>query len=339
VSRSGVVTGGTWCCDHNKLVPYWPAEDGLVPIISEARRGGGPGCNMAVDLKKLDPDLFVETIGVVGDDDDGRILVAEADAYGIERSQLAVTSDVSTNYTDAYASKASGRRIHIYFEGTNAVLSPDHFDFGRTRARILHLGLPGIHRLMDAPSDGDASGWVTVLRKAREAGLETNMELASVGREKLAELVRPCLPHLDLLVVNDFEIGAIAETTTVVEGRTNVESCVEAAKTVMARGGLRLVAVHFPGGAIVLDRQGGVPRMKPSVDVPAEAVIGANGAGDAFAAGILYGLHENWPLDDAIALAHATAAASLRSMGTTDAVVDWRQCLQLANRWGWRNKL
>ncbi len=336
--RAGVVTGGTWCCDHNKLVAFWPSEDGLVEIISEERHGGGPGCNMAIDLKKLDPDFFTETIGLVGNDDDGRILLAEADAHGIERSQLVVTSAASTNYTDAYTSKATGRRTHIYNQGTNALLTPNHFDFDRTRGRILHVGLPGIHRLMDAPWNDDANGWVTVLRRARAAGLETNMELASVAAEKLAEVVRPCLAHLDMLIVNDFEIGAIAGNATAAEGRADLERCVEAAKAVMEWGSLRLLAVHFPTGAVVVDREGSV-RMRPSVNVPSEAVIGANGAGDAFAAGVIYGLHENWSLDDAITLGHAAAAASLRGMGTTDAVENWKQCLLLANRWGWRTDI
>ena len=33
-----------------------------------------------------------------------------------------------------------------------------------------------------------------------------------------------------------------------------------------------------------------------SVAVPQSAIVGANGAGDAFAAGMLYGLHEQWPI-------------------------------------------
>ena len=41
-------------------------------------------------------------------------------------------------------------------------------------------------------------------------------------------------------------------------------------------------------------------------------------------------------LDDALALAHASAAASLRSLSTTGAVEPWRKCLELANEWGWR---
>jgi sugar/nucleoside kinase (ribokinase family) len=128
-----------------------------------------------------------------------------------------------------------------------------------------------------------------VLRRARAAGLETNLELASVDPARLAGLVRPCLPHLDLLVVNDVEIGAIAGEATSRDGSTDVEACVRAASMVMAEGAMRLVVVHFPTGAVALAR-GGEPVRRPSVQVPREAIAGANGAGDAFAAGLLYGL-------------------------------------------------
>jgi hypothetical protein len=77
---------------------------------------------------------------------------------------------------------------------------------------MLHLGLPGIHKRMDGPWGDDANGWITVLRKAHAAGLETNLELCSIPVERLRGLARPCLPHLDLLIVNDFEIGAITGT-------------------------------------------------------------------------------------------------------------------------------
>lgn len=88
-AQKGVVTAGTWCCDLNKLVDHWPSEDGLATIIAEEWHGGGSACNMAVALKKLDPDYLIETIGIIGDDADGRLLVAEADSHGIERSPLA----------------------------------------------------------------------------------------------------------------------------------------------------------------------------------------------------------------------------------------------------------
>ena len=101
---------------------------------------------------------------------------------------------------------------------------------------------------------------------------------------------------------------------------------------------VRLVAVHFPRGAIVVTRDDTV-LTRPSVNVPPSEIKGANGAGDAFAAGLLYGLHEDWALADALALAHATAAASLRRISTSGAVETWRQCLALAEAWGWRGAL
>ncbi len=72
---------------------------------------------------------------------------------------------------------------------------------------------------MDAAWQSEANGWVAVLKKARAAGLMTNLELVSIEPPRVAALARPCLPHLDLLVVNDHEIGAVAgEKTVTAEG-------------------------------------------------------------------------------------------------------------------------
>jgi sugar/nucleoside kinase (ribokinase family) len=85
-------------------------------------------------------------------------------------------------------------------------------------------------------------------------------------------------------------------------------------------------------------RAGTVTR-QTSVNVPQSAIKGSNGAGDAFAAGMLFGIHEGWPLAECLRLAGATAAASLRSVTTNGAVENWRACLQLAETWGWREAL
>ncbi len=338
MTRRGILTGGTWCVDYNKLLDLWPAENGRADILSTETSGGGSACNLAINMRKLDPQLPVATIGLVGNDAGGRFLFAEADAYGIDRTQLAATADTQTDFTDAFTSQTTGRRTHISYFGTSHLLTPDHFDFSRSEHRFFHLGLPGIHRRMDTPWNGEASGWVATLKKARAAGLATNMELASIELERLAALVRPCLAHLDLLIVNDHEIGGIAGLDTVRDGKTDVAACMAAAAAALKFGVGRLVAVHFPGGAVVAGHDGGTLEM-PSVKVPAAAVAGANGAGDAFAAGFLYGLHENWSLDDTLRLAHATAAASLRRITTYGGVESWSNCLALAKQLGWREAL
>ncbi len=183
--RRGFLTGGTWCADHNKLVETWPAEDVVVEILSSSVDGGGSGCNFAVDMRRLDPEMPVATIGVVGDDADGAVLVGTADAAGIERSGLRILPGVRTNFTDAYSIRSTGRRVHLFQSGSSDHLSPDLFDFSTRNARWFHLGLPGIHRQMDVPWQGEPNGWVAVLKAARAAGLRTNMELVQIAPERL----------------------------------------------------------------------------------------------------------------------------------------------------------
>ncbi len=333
--RRGFITGGTWCVDNNRMVTHWPDEDGIAEFIEEERHGGGSGCNFALNIKRLDSTMPVETIAIVGDDESGRFLRSLADGAGIGCEQMHVTADASTQWTDAFISRASGRRTHIFNAGAAVVLTPDHFDFSSTIARYLHLGLPGVHKQMDAPWHSDVNGWVTVLKRARASGLKTNIELASIEPEQLAKLVRPCLAHLDLIIVNDGEIGALSGIDTLPGGMTDIAACQRAARHVLENGAMDLVVVHCPVIAIAVTRDGKV-FAKPSTQIPRELVAGANGAGDAFAAGMLYGVHEGWSVDDALTLAHASAAASLRSLSTTGAVEPWRKCLELANEWGWR---
>ena len=70
--------------------------------------------------------------------------------------------------------------------------------------------------------------------------------------------------------------------------------------------------------------------------MPEGAIKGVNGAGDAFAAGFLYGLHEGWDYRRRLELAHAAAAACIRALGTYDGLMTARDCLALAANWGWR---
>jgi sugar/nucleoside kinase (ribokinase family) len=336
--RRGILTGGTWCVDRNFLVDQWPVENGRADILDLVTNGGGSGCNLAIDVRKLDPDMPVATICLVGDDADGHFLKDEAEENGVDTAGFMMTAEAMTDYTHAYASKATGRRTHISYFGTSHLLTPDHFDFSGSTHRYLHLGLPGVHRVMDAAWGGEANGWVATLKKARAAGMKTNIELASIPGERLAALVRPCLPHLDLVIVNDSEIAGIAGIP--VEGAvgTDPDTCIKAARIVLGMSAADLVVAHFPKGGVAVARDGTVVT-RPSVNVPPSAAVGANGAGDAFAAGFLYGVHEGWSVERCLVMAHATAAASLRNISTTAAVVPVAECLRLADQWGWRASL
>jgi sugar/nucleoside kinase (ribokinase family) len=335
--RRGVLTAGTWCVDLNKSIPLWPPEDTMTTISVVDRQGGGSGCNMAIDLKRLDPALPVETMGLIGDDGEGRFLLAECDRYGVERSGLKVAPGGATPFSDCFNSLGSGRRTHFYGPGVAAQMSPDDFDFSRSQTRLLHLGLPGAHATMDAPWGEDTTGWATALRRARAAGLKTNLEMVSTGRGEVARFGRSCLPHLDLLIVNDYEIGCVADLETREDGRASAPLVARALTRALEMGPLELAVAHFPEGAIAATRSGEIVAVG-SVAMPAEAIAGVNGAGDAFAAGVVYGWHEGWPLEEALRLGHASAAASMREVSTTQGVARVAEALALAERHGFRPK-
>lgn len=337
-TRSGYITGGTWCVDHNMVLPRWPEEETATRILSASAQGGGAGCNFAVDIRRLAPEIPVSTVGLCGEDPDGRLLRGVASDHGIDCAQFHVDPQLRTHRTMAFTSAENGKRTHIFEADSSDHLSPDHFDFAGVTARMLHLGLPGTHALLDAPWQGDPSGWVTVLKKARAAGLRTNMEVMSIPRDDLRRIILPCLPHLDYLVVNDYEIGAFADMQTVREGTTSVPGVLAALHRVMELGSMEIAVAHFPGGALALERDGTV-QSHPSTHVPQTEVKGTNGAGDAFAAGFFCGHHRGVPLRDCLAYAHAAAAASLRSVDTYGAVESIEACLALAERNGWREPL
>ena len=174
-----------------------------------------------------------------------------------------------------------------------------------------------------------------MLARAQAAGMVTNLELVTIAPDRIRALVRPCLPHLSMLIVNDYEIGALADRVTVQNGVTDRAACIAAAEDVLAMGAMQVVVVHYVTGATLVARDG-TRMFKPSVKVPEGALQGVNGAGDAFAAGFLYGVHEGWSHDACLTLAHATAAACIRVPGTYDGVMSAADCLDLAAEWGWR---
>lgn len=327
--RRGFVCAGCWTLDRIKLIDQWPAEEELARIVATDRQGGGSAHNVAIDMRKLDPAMPVEAIGLTGCDADGDFLQQRASAAGVDTRQLHRTADAATSYTDVMSVNGTGKRTFFHHAGANDLLCPDHFNYEQTRARYLHLGLLGVHKTLDNAWHSEANGWVSVLKKARQAGLQTNIELVSIDAERNRRLCLPCLHYLDTLIVNDHEIGSLANIDTLDAGSTRVDRCIEAASRVLQLGAMRLVAVHYPQGAVCVTRDGDT-FLSNALSVDPKTIGSSVGAGDAFSAGMLYALHEDWPLDRALSLAHAVAAASLRSATTVGSVEDVQSCLQLA---------
>ncbi len=328
-TRRGFVCAGCWTLDRIKVIDAWPAEEELARITATDRQGGGSAHNVAIDIRRLDDTMPVEAIGLLGADADGDFLYQTSTEAGVDSHQLHRTAEAETSYTDVMTVGHSGKRTFFHHAGANDLLNPDHFEFASTRAKVLHLGLLGVHHLLDEPWRNEPSGWVAVLKAAQAAGLQTNIEMVSIEPARNRHLCLPCLPYLDTLIVNDHEIGALANIHTIENGETLPERCKEAAHKIIGEGAMQLVVAHYPGGALCVTRDG-QSYHADALKIDPDTIKSTVGAGDAFAAGMLYALHENWAIDKAMSLAHAAAATSLRSHTTVGSVETVDQCLALA---------
>ncbi len=336
MQRSGILSGLAWCIDNNMSIATWPPEETVAIVLSEDPQGGCPGHNMAMALTKLGAPFPISAFGLVGDDAHGQQLHKICDDNGIDRSLLEMRKGLSTSNVMAMTAKDTGKRTFFSIAGAHAAQTPDDFDFTRSKARYVHMGLPGFHEKLDAPWKSDANGWVTILKKARAAGLKSNLEMASFDPNLLRSIVTPMLPLLDSLIINDFEAAAITGKPTIENGETNIGACRSVLEDIIqAHRNLDFAVIHFPLGAIAMTRKGKV-YAQASVNMPRAVIVGSNGAGDAFAAGILFGEHEGWLMQKSLKLAHASAASSLRASSTTAAIAPWQECLDLAETWGWR---
>jgi sugar/nucleoside kinase (ribokinase family) len=108
-----------------------------------------------------------------------------------------------------------------------------------------------------------------------------------------------------------------------------------AARALLQHGVREWALIHFPEGVCAASTTGELC-WQGAVQLPAPEIVGTAGAGDALAAGVLYGLHEGWPMARCLELGVGAAAASLRDGTCSNAVLPAAECLALGRRHGYR---
>jgi sugar/nucleoside kinase (ribokinase family) len=337
-SRAGVLCVGTIVADVGKVIDAYPDRDHLATIEEVSLSTGGAALNLAVDLRLLGATFPIGLLGAVGDDPHGAFILSECARLAVDASRVPRLAGVATSFTDAMVERIGGRRTFFHHLGANARFVAAPADIGASRARILHIGAPGLHPLMDAPLPDGGNGWSTLLARAQAAGMRTNMELASIEPGRLVRVAGPCLPALDSIVVNELEAGAltgIEAPAPDVDGPVDWPAMEAMALGLIDRGVSTLAVVHFPAGSAAAAAGRRVWR-QGSVNVARDQVRSTTGAGDAFAAGVMLGMHEGWPVERCLRLGVASAAACVRGPSTSDGIGHADDCLAAADRAGYR---
>jgi sugar/nucleoside kinase (ribokinase family) len=232
-----------------------------------------------------------------------------------------------------------GHRTFFHARGANALWRGQDLNFHKIRARIFHLGYL---LLLDALDESDAkfgTKAARLLADAQNAGLKTSVDVVSEDSDRFAKIVGPALKHVDYCILNEIEAG---KTTGFkirqADGRLDTVALRHAAGALLQQGVREVVVIHFPEGGFARTRKG-EDVWQSSLKLPAKYITGTAGAGDAFCAGTLLGLHEGWDLVKCLRTGVCAAAASLSDATCTAGLRPLGATMSLGKKFGYRARL
>jgi len=295
-ARAPVVCAGIVVADvFVPPLPRLPEPGELVVTDDFVVETGGCAANAAMALARLG--VRPAVVAKVGDDVFGEFVAHELGAAGIDVSGIGRSAVLGTSKTVIVPVEGEDRR-YIHTFGANAELCAADLSPALAAAPdVIHVG--GFLVLPALRQDELAEQ----LRSARRAGARVVLDVvAPAGGTLSLDDVAGVLPEVDYVVPNDDEAAALTGET---DPRRQAERLLElgAGTVIVTMGERGLVAVSSD----------------ETIELPAPGVdsVEPSGAGDAFAAGLVYGLLQDWSLRRCLEFASVIGASACTKLGCT----------------------
>jgi sugar/nucleoside kinase (ribokinase family) len=321
------------------MIDVYPQPEQLANIRSQSEGTGGAAYNVLIDLAQSGTPFPLFAAGLVGQDALGEHILGNCRQHKIDVQHLRSTPQAPTSYTDVMTEQGHGRRTFFHARGANALWQGGDLDFKKINVRVFHLGYLLLLDALDEPDTGFGTKAARLLAQAQAAGVKTSVDVVSEDSDRFARIVNPALRHVDYCILNEIEAG---KTTGFkirqAGGQLGTVALRHAAGALLQQGVRELVVVHFAEGAFARTRKGD-DFWQSSLRLPPKYIAGTAGAGDAFCAGVLYGLHEDWDLQRCLLTGVCIAAASLADATCTAGVKSLNSSLGLARKFGFAGRL
>lgn len=300
---SDVVTIGICTVDAIGMpVEDFPPPKGLRFFDSLAITTGGCAVNCAIALGKMG--LACDTITKVGRDMLGDFIIAELGRYGVGCAGVVRQEGVNSPFTFVCVDRQGERRF-IHTTGTNATFCLDDVDFGVIEgAKFVFVTGTALMPTFDGRQAGQ------VLARAQEAGKITLLDTVYVdtlSKEEWAEIIDPCLPHLD------YFIPSLPEAM----GVSGLADPSDMARYFQDKG-CKAAAIKLDVEGVFVREADGTETRVPAYVV--DKVVDATGAGDSWSAGFLAGLSTGKSAPESAALGNATAAHCIQAPGAATGI-------------------
>ncbi len=333
--RKGITVAGNILTDIVKRIDCYP-KVGMLANVSEISQAVG-GCvpNTAIDLAKIDGSLPISVMGKIGDDEYGRFVVSQMSRYGIDCGKICVSQDKPTSFSDVM-SMPSGERTFFHARGSNAQFCPEDVDISSITSSIFHIG----YILLLDEFDKEDSEYGTVMARflhdVQQRGIKTSVDVVSDSTADYKAKILPALKYCNYIILNEVESSMLSDLEPYNEdGSLNTEN-IRQTMIFMAECGVKdKVIVHCKKAGFCYDVASGNFTVQPSVNIPRSMIKGSVGAGDAFCAGSLYGIYNNFDDKRILEFSAAAAACNLFCENSVDGMRSRIEIEKLIEKYGW----
>ncbi len=266
-----------------------------IPLTAESIRimHGGVGGNIATALSTLN--IKVALIGAVGEDVLGFEALRELNRIGVDTSRVRRLANVSTGLMIIFV-EPSGERTIIGYRGANSKIIVDDEDLELIK-NTRHLHVSGYTFL----NEDYGEGALRLLKEAKVNNCTTSLDLEGIVYER-PSLLKKVKGLVDYLLMNEKE-------ATLALGLREFNKQIPLILTRTLDSKAAIVKLGGKGCLIAENNR--------VVEVPAfkVKVVDTTGAGDAFNAGLIYGILKNLPLTKAAIIANAMGAYNCMGFG------------------------
>lgn len=280
--------------------PRLPKEGETLAGRSFVNVPGGKGGNQAVAAARLGAQVAM--IGRVGNDDNGRQLVAGLRRDGIDCHGVATDPTLPTGVAMIVVDDA-GQNAIVIVAGSNGALT--------SAAMAVHASRIEQADVLVCQREVPDQTVLAAMNLARKHGRIVVLNPAPVTRP----LERGWLESADFLIPNELEASALSGVPV-----ESPESARRAAKKLQQDGARNVIITLGKRGVVVLtegDRAGDGGKHYLPAEVEA---IDTTAAGDTFVGGFCAALAAKRPLDEAVRFGQAAAALSVTRAGAQTSI-------------------
>ena len=272
-------------------------DDGEAVVLEAKSSPGGSDANTIYGLAKLG--MKTGFGGVVGDDEEGEILLQDFQAAGVDTSRIKVKPKAKTGSTLCLSDR-QGRRSLYVLPGANNLFTIDDLDLSYiNRAEMLHLS---------SFADDRQFKVLLELIDRLDSSVKLSFAPGALYASKGLDTLAPILSKTYILFINQSEMRQLTGGEVKVGAERCLEQGCQKVVVTLGKGGQLGKAVGY-----IRDAENEYVIEPGSRDIGAE--VDTTGAGDAFAAGFIYGLLKGKNLKECGRLGNIVAQFCISKIG------------------------